>query len=199
MFTANSMNCLLRGPRPRAAGKRHDSRQRIPTATLVLSEPPAEPDTGRAEHPAARHPYQRSFDNAFALDMAMGGSTNTVLHTLAVAIEAGIAFDLDRLNEVAERVPHVCKVSPAGHYHMEDVDRAGGISAILKTSARSRARCTSTASPSPARRSARTSPTPTVKDLDVIRPLDNSYSHKGGLAILFGNLAPRAAWSRPAA
>ena len=75
----------------------------------------------------------KAFENAFALDMAMGGSTNTVLHTLAIAIEAGQPFDLAHLNEVAARVPHICKVAPSGKYHMEDVDRAGGISAILKT------------------------------------------------------------------
>ena len=63
----------------------------------------------------------------------MGGSTNTVLHTLAIAIEAGQPFDLAHLNEVSARVPYICKVAPSGKYHMEDVYRAGGISAILKT------------------------------------------------------------------
>ena len=66
----------------------------------------------------------------------MGGSTNTVLHALAVAVEAGVPFDLQHLNEVAERVPHVCKVAPSGIHHMEDVDRAGGVPAILKTIAK---------------------------------------------------------------
>src|SRR5436305_11009711 len=73
-----------------------------------------------------------TIDNAFALDMAMGGSTNTVLHTLAIAREAGVDYSLERINLVASRTPHICKVSPAGKWHMEDVDRAGGISAILK-------------------------------------------------------------------
>src|SRR5207248_5395159 len=75
----------------------------------------------------------RAFENAFALDVAMGGSTNTVLHANAIAIEAGTPFKLAHLNEVSARVPYLCKVAPAGKYHMEDVDRAGGISAILKT------------------------------------------------------------------
>ena len=75
----------------------------------------------------------KAFENAFALDVAMGGSTNTVLHTLAIAIEAGQPFDLAHLNEVSARVPYICKVAPSGKYHMEDVYRAGGISAILKT------------------------------------------------------------------
>ena len=79
----------------------------------------------------------RAIDNAFALDMAMGGSTNTVLHTLALAREGGIDYPLARLNEVAARVPHLCKVSPAvPDVHIEDVHRAGGISAILAEMAR---------------------------------------------------------------
>ena len=72
-----------------------------------------------------------SIDNAFALDMAMGGSTNTVLHTIALAHEAGVEYPLARLNEVSARVPNLCKVSPSSAYHMEDVHRAGGVSAIL--------------------------------------------------------------------
>ena len=73
-----------------------------------------------------------SFINAFALDMAMGGSTNTILHALAIANEAGIGFDLKILNELSDRIPYICKVSPATkNVHMEDVDKAGGISAIL--------------------------------------------------------------------
>ena len=73
-----------------------------------------------------------SLDNAMALDMAMGGSTNTVLHSLAVAHEAQVAYDLNRINSIAEECPNICKVSPSSTYHLEDVDAAGGISAILK-------------------------------------------------------------------
>ena len=72
-----------------------------------------------------------AFDNALALDMAMGGSTNTILHTLAVAHEAGVAFDLARIDAISRKTPTLCKVSPSSTYHMEDVDRAGGIPAIL--------------------------------------------------------------------
>ncbi len=90
---------------------------------------------------AALHPAQivtvEAIDDAFALDMAMGGSTNTVLHTLALAHEAGVDYPLERINAVADRVPHLCKVSPAGPWHMEDVHRAGGIPAILNEIARS--------------------------------------------------------------
>src|SRR5206468_4403788 len=72
-----------------------------------------------------------AIDNAFALDMAMGGSTNTVLHTIAIAHEAGVEYPLARLNEVSARVACICKVSPSSAYHIEDVDAAGGVSAIL--------------------------------------------------------------------
>src|SRR5262245_20746631 len=72
-----------------------------------------------------------AIDNAFALDMAMGDSTNTVLHTIAIAHEAGVEYPLARLNEVSARVPCICKVSPSSAYHIEDVDAAGGVSAIL--------------------------------------------------------------------
>lgn len=74
---------------------------------------------------------KESLDNAFALDMAMGGSTNTVLHTLALAQEAGIDYPLERINEVANRVPYLAKLAPASDIFIEDVDRAGGVSAVL--------------------------------------------------------------------
>ena len=75
---------------------------------------------------------EKSLDNAFVLDMAMGGSTNTVLHALAVANEAGVEYDLERINSISEKCPNICKVSPSSKFHMEDVDAAGGVSAILK-------------------------------------------------------------------
>ena len=134
-----------------------------------------------------------TIDNAFALDMAMGGSTNTVLHTIALAHEAGVEYPLERLNEVSGRVPNLCKVSPSSPYHMEDVAKAGGISAILrelskkpgvlhmdrmtvtgKTLGENIAGCDS-------------------QDTDCIRTLENPYSETGGLTILFGNLAPEGA------
>ena len=127
--------------------------------------------------------------------MAMGGSTNTVLHALAIAHEAGVDYDLERINEISQHCPNICKVSPSSPYHIEDVDRAGGISAILKEiGADARACCTSTAptvtgktlGENIARRADRRTPT-------CIRPLDNAYSADGGLTILCGNLAPDGA------
>jgi dihydroxy-acid dehydratase len=134
-----------------------------------------------------------AIDDAFALDMAMGGSTNTVLHTLAIAHEAGIEYSLARINNVADRVPHLCKVSPSGPWHMEDVHRAGGIPAILNEIA-------STGNTLHLDRTTVTGRTlresiagATIKDDQVIRRRGNAHSPHGGLAILFGNLAPKGA------
>jgi dihydroxy-acid dehydratase len=123
----------------------------------------------------------------------MGGSTNTVLHTLAIAHEAGIDYPLERINRVAAKVPHLCKVSPAGQWHMEDVHRAGGVPAILSEISLNGNtlhldRVTVTGKTlrenlAPAR----------VMDREVIRPLSNPHRATGGLAILFGNLAPDGA------
>jgi dihydroxy-acid dehydratase len=190
MFTANSMNCLCE-----ALGLA------LPGNGSILATDPRRDQLFAAAGKAIVNLVQRnirprdilterSFENAFALDMAMGGSTNTVLHTLAVAIEAGCPFDLRKLNEVAQRVPHICKVSPAGVHHMEDVDRAGGIPAILKTISQKSGvlnlDCITVTGQSLGQNIADA----VVKDADVIRPLEKAYSAKGGLAVLFGNLAP---------
>ena len=132
MFTANSMNCLSE-----AIGLG------LPGNGTVLADNPERKKLWRKagkrivemvkEDLKPRDIVTReALDNAFALDMAMGGSTNTVLHALAIAHEAGVAYDLDRINELSKKCPNICKVSPSSPYHMEDVDRAGGISAILK-------------------------------------------------------------------
>jgi len=136
MFTANSMNCLMEvlgmalpynGTALAETPERTELAQRAARQLMVLIEKDLTP---------RRIVSREAIDNAFALDMAMGGSTNTVLHTLAVAYEAGVEYPLERINQVAERVPHVCKVSPASHWHMEDVHRAGGVPAILHEIAR---------------------------------------------------------------
>jgi dihydroxy-acid dehydratase len=193
MFTANSMNCLCE-----ALGLA------LPGNGSVLATDPKRDELFAAAGRQIIELVERNirprdiltreaFENAFALDMAMGGSTNTVLHTLAVAIEAGQPFDLKYLNEVAERVPHICKVAPSGTHHMEDVDRAGGISAILKTISEKpgtlHVNCITATGKTLGENIARA----TTLDPEVIRPLSRAYSERGGLAILFGNLAPSGA------
>ena len=193
MFTANSMNCLCE-----ALGLA------LPGNGTILAISPQRQELARA---AARQIMKlieadlkprdiltpEAIDNAFVLDMAMGGSTNTVLHTLALAHEAGVEYPLSRLDALADRVPYVCKVSPAGPYHVEDVDRAGGVMAILKEVARregvlhldAKTVTLGTLGESIARAENR--------DPDVIRTVENAYSPTGGLAILSGNLAPDGA------
>lgn len=83
---------------------------------------------------------EKAIDNAFALDMALGGSTNTVLHTLALANEAGVEYSLERINEVAERVPHISKLAPASDVFIEDLHEAGGVSAALNELAKKKER-----------------------------------------------------------
>src|SRR5438874_19764 len=191
MFTANSMNCLCE-----ALGLA------LPGNGSILATDPRRDQLFKQAGEAVVNLVQKNirprdiltpkaFENALALDVAMGGSTNTVLHTLAVAIEAGCPLALPKLNEISARVPHVCKVAPSGKYHMEDVDRAGGISAILKTIAAKPGTLHLDCITVTGRTLGENIGDATVKDADVIRTLDNAYSQTGGLAVMFGNLAPR--------
>jgi dihydroxy-acid dehydratase len=190
MFTANSMNCLCEalgwalpgnGSVLAIDGRRDALFKAAGEAIVNLVKKNIRPSDILTP---------KSFENALALDVAMGGSTNTVLHTLAIAIEAGCPINLPQLNEVSARVPHVCKVAPSGKYHMEDVDRAGGISAILKTIAKKPGTLHLDCITVTGRTLGENIGDAVVKDLDVIRPIENAYSQTGGLAILFGNLAP---------
>jgi len=194
MFTANSMNCLCEAiglalpgngtiPAVDPARKKLWTRAARRVVQMAL-------DGG----PAPREIVTRdALDNAFVLDMAMGGSTNTVLHTLAIAHEAGVQYDLERINELSRRCPNVCKVSPSSPYHIEDVHRAGGIPAILKEVSavsgllRLRARTVSGKTLGAVIRAAKNS------DPACIRPVAQAYSPEGGLFILRGNLAPDGA------
>jgi dihydroxy-acid dehydratase len=125
--------------------------------------------------------------------MAMGGSTNTILHALAIANEAHIDFELSDLNELAARVPYICKVSPATkNVHMEDVDRAGGISAILKEI--SKVNVLDLSRPTVTGKTlGENISLAEILDKEVIRTVEDPYSKTGGLAVLFGNLAPLGA------
>jgi dihydroxy-acid dehydratase len=146
-----------------------------------------------------------AFHNAFTTDMAMGGSTNSVLHLLAVAHEAGLHFDLADLNAFSDRTPHLCKLSPASEQHIEDLYYSGGIGAILheldglgllKSDSLTATGLTVRENLKPGSRWA---PDYALVDRNVVRSPDNPYSDTGGLAILFGNLAPEGAVVKRAA
>jgi dihydroxy-acid dehydratase len=194
MFTANSMNCLCEalgialpgnGTIPAVSPDRHDLARKAAAQVMVLLE----------QNMCFRDVVTpEAIDNAMALDMAMGGSTNTVLHVLAMAREAGLDYPVARFNEVSARVPHLAKVSPAWdgprQWHIQDVNEAGGISAILAELAKK---------PGALALDVRTVTGQTLggnvqhaenRNPECIRPLDKPHSEHGALVALFGNLAP---------
>ncbi|MCZ7553493.1 MAG: dihydroxy-acid dehydratase [Anaerolineales bacterium] len=193
MFTANSMNCLMEvlglalpfnGSALALTPEREELARLAGTKIIELVEKQILP---------RQIVTPEALDDAFALDMAMGGSTNTVLHALAIAHEGGVDYPLERINAIADRVPQLAKVSPSGSWHMEDIHRAGGVPAILHEVNRLPGalhpdRLTVTGGTlAETLRAAR------LLDPAVIHPLENAHSPRGGLAILFGNLAPRGA------
>ena len=193
MFTANSMNCLcealgmaLPGSASVLATDKHRDDYYREAAFRLM-------DMVRKDVKPRDIVTRDAFDNALALDMAMGGSTNTILHTLAVAHEAGVSFDLARIDAISRKTPTLCKVSPSSQYHMEDVDRAGGIPAILselfKVPGLMKRGCLTVTGKTLEENVAGAA----SKDPAVIRPLSDAYSREGGLAVLYGNLATEGA------
>lgn len=134
-----------------------------------------------------------AIDNAFALDLSMGGSTNTVLHLLAIANEARIHYPLERINEIADRTPYICSLSPASNLHMEDLDRAGGVSAVLSELSKIDGLLHLDVITVTGRTLGENIKGASVKDRNVIRPIEDAYLPHGGLNVLFGNLAPEGA------
>ena len=190
LFTANSMNCLCEALGMALAGN----------GTILAVDPRREELARAAAHQLMRlieldlTPRKivtaDAIDNAMALDVAMGGSTNTVLHTLAIAREAGVDYPLERINAVSARTPNLCRVSPSSPYHVEDVDRAGGVSAILAELSRKPGALKLDALTVTGQTLGENIASSRSLDTDCVRTLDNPYSADGGLAILFGNLAP---------
>jgi dihydroxy-acid dehydratase len=196
MFTANTMNCLTEvvgmglpgnGTIPAVDVKRKRLAKQAGQQILkILADNLRPRDIITGE----------SIRNAITVDMALGGSTNTILHFAAIAYEAGIPFPLSMVNEISEHTPYICKLSPAGTHHIEDLDRAGGIPAVMKqikgllniglttVSGKSLEQIISRAN---------------VSDSEVIRSIKTAYSAKGGTAVLFGNLAPDGAVVKRAA
>ncbi len=190
MFTANSMNCLCEAIGIALPGNGtilavNPQREKLYKAAgeqiMSLIEKDIKPLDIITE---------KSIDNAFALDMAMGGSTNTILHTLAVANEAGIEYGLDRINAISARCPNICKVAPSSRFHLEDVDAAGGIGAILKEISKIPGLLNTDCLTVTNKTLGETIADAEIKNTDCIHTVENAYSKTGGLAILRGNLAP---------
>jgi dihydroxy-acid dehydratase len=190
MFTANSMNCLCEAIgiafpgngtvlalNPKRRGIYRSVAKRIVAMAIEGGPLPKDIVT------------EKALDNAFVLDMAMGGSTNTVLHSLAIANEAGVEYDLDRINQISRKCPNICKVSPSSSYHVEDVDRAGGVSAILKEISRIKDLFHKDTLSVTGKTVMRNVSRAKVTDRAVIHTVEDAYSKDGGLTVLRGNLA----------
>ncbi len=194
MFTANSMNCLSE-----ALGFA------LPGNGTILAIDPRRNELVREasrriidlvnKNIKPRDILTRSaLLNAFALDFAMGGSTNTILHTLAIANEAELDFDFSELNALSAKTPYICKVSPATMaVHIEDVDRAGGVSAILHELSKIEGLLDLSAMTVTGKTLGENIANAEITDNTVIRTVEDPYSATGGLAVLYGNLAPQGA------
>lgn len=192
MFTANTMNCMTEvlglglpgnGTIPAVDSRRIHLAKHSGMKVMEMVEKDIRP---------SRILTAQAFTNAFTVDMAVGGSTNTVLHLPAIAHEAGVDIDLDWINSLSKKTPHIASLRPAGNHHIQDLDDAGGIPAVMSRLAATGALhldCLTVTGRTVGEN---------IKDLrvlrdDVIRPMDQPYHEEGGLAILFGNLAPDGA------
>ena len=192
MFTANSMNCLTEalglglpgnGTIPAVAAARYRLAKK---AGMQIMELIAANITPR------QIATQEAFENAIAIDMALGCSTNTVLHVPAIAKEARIDLNLDLFNQVSARIPHLCSLSPAGPHRLEDLDAAGGVQAVLARLDEADLIHRSSLSVT-GKTVGENLQGAHVRDPQVIRTLGDAYHDEGGIAILFGNLAPEGA------
>ena len=183
MFTANSMNCLCEaigmalpgnGTIPAVFSQRLHLAKRAGMMVLEHLKNNLRPkDIVTA----------KSFRNALTVDMALGCSTNTALHLPAIAAEAGVEFDLNNINEISSRTPNLCRLAPAGKHHMQDLHRAGGVSAVMKKISHLLDLDVLTVS---GKTLGEVIANAEVKDEEVI----HQYTPEGGLAVLYGNLAP---------
>jgi dihydroxy-acid dehydratase len=199
MFTANSMNCLCE-----ALGLA------LPGNGTILA---VDPRRSMLKKWAGRQIIElikqdirprdvvtiEVIDNAFALDVAMGGSTNTILHLLAVAQEAGVNYPIERINLISARTPTLCKISPASNLHIEDVDRAGGVSAVLGELSRKAGLLNLDCLTVTGKTLGETVVQARSLDPSIIRSVEEPLSPVGGLKVLFGSLAPDGAVVKTAA
>jgi len=189
MFTANSMNCLTEaigmglpgnGTIPAVMSARIRLAKETGIRIIRLLEQKITPRSIMTDN---------AFKNALTVDMALGCSTNTVLHLAAIASEANVNIDLDLINEISRATPHLCSLSPGGTHHLEDLNRAGGVPALIKELAGIgliHNDCLTVTGKSVGENIKNVR----ILDDDVIRSTDNPYHDQGGLAVLFGNLAP---------
>ena len=193
MFTANSMNCLSEvlglalpgnGTFPAVSAARRRLAKEAGMRVLSLVKKDVRPRAIATES---------AFRNTICVEMALGSSTNTVLHLPAIASEAGLRLPLEIFNEISDKTPNLCRIAPAGPHHLEDLDRAGGISAVMHELSHREGLL----SPNPTTVSGQTIGEIAAKaenrNPEVIRPLDRPHSPDGGLCILRGNLAPEGA------
>ncbi len=190
MFTANSMNCLTEaigmalpgnGTIPEPMSERIRLAKLTGIQVMELLNKNMTPK---------KIMTQNAFMNALAVDMALGCSTNTVLHLKAVANEADVDLDLELINEISGKTPHLCSLSPAGDHRIEDLNNAGGIPAVMKELS-SRNLIDGQCMTVTGKNVRENLENAVVKDRQVIRSLENPYHNRGGLAVLFGNIAPQ--------
>jgi len=190
MFTANSMNCLCE-----AIGMALPGNGTIPAvmaARLRLAKESGMQIMTLLEKKMTARTImtQKAFANALAVDMALGCSTNTVLHLSAIAKEAGMTLPLERINEISRKTPNLCSLSPGGKDHIEDLDRAGGIAAVTRELSRAgliHQDCITVTTKTVGQNTRKAF----IRDPQVIRSAKDPYRPEGGLAILYGNLAPQ--------
>ncbi len=189
MFTANSMNCLTEvlglglpgnGTIPAVTGERIALAKHAGMAVMNLY---------RKGITARQMMTAENFRNGLAADMALGCSSNTMLHLPAIAHEAGISIDLHEVNEISERTPNLCHLAPAGHTFMCELNDAGGVQAVLAELAKKNLINTSLITAT-GKTIAENIASVRNRNPEVLRPIENPYSDNGGIAILFGNLAP---------
>ena len=198
MFTANTMNCLAE-----VLGMALPGNGTIPAVDarrirLAKAAGRKVMELVRAGLRPREIMTKTAFVNAFTVDMAIGGSTNTILHLPAIAREVGVEIDLNQINEISRRTPHLCHLRPAGPHHIEDLDAAGGIPAVMAVLAEKELVDTSCRTVT-GRTVGENIEGARVLRSDVIRPLDNPHNQQGGLAVLFGSLAPGGAVVKQAA
>jgi dihydroxy-acid dehydratase len=190
MFTANSMNCLLEilglalpgnGTVLAVSNERKELVKKSAYHLMKLVKKQIKPRDIVTKD---------AIDDAFALDMAMGGSTNTVLHTLAIANESEIDYNLEEVNAIAKRVPYLAKIAPSSAYSMHDVHEAGGVSAIINELVHIEGAIHAERITVTGRTIRQNVALATIQNKEVIHPKENPYSPVGGLSILYGNLAP---------